>query len=149
MGSFGMQGQADSGGAHLVLYDGVCGLCNRLVRFVLAHDHRAIFSFASLQSAIGRTMVERFGGDPRDLNSIYVLANYRTPRINPFAKSRAVLFIASELGWPWKALCVAGVLPTTMLDSIYDLVARHRYRIFGRSETCPVPDPQVRNRFID
>jgi len=149
MGGSTTQVPTDEGGAHLVLYDGVCGLCSRLVHFVLAHDHRGVFSFGSLQSAIGQTMVERFGGDPADLNSIHVLADYRTARIEPFMKSRAVLFIAHELGWPWKALCAAGLLPTAALDSIYDLVARNRYRIFGRSETCLVPDPQVRNRFID
>jgi predicted DCC family thiol-disulfide oxidoreductase YuxK len=139
----------DAGGAHLVLYDGVCGLCNPLLQFLLAHDRRAVFSFASLQSAIGQAMVERFGGNPHDLNSFYVLANYRTPRIKPFMKSRAAIFVARELGWPWKALCAAGLLPTMALDSIYDLVARNRYRVFGRSETCLVPAPHVRNRFVD
>jgi predicted DCC family thiol-disulfide oxidoreductase YuxK len=136
-------------GAHLVLYDGACGLCNRLLQFLLAHDHRAVFSFASLQSSIGQTMVERFGGDPHDLNSFYLFANYKTPRIKPFMKSRAAIFVAGELGWPWKALRAAGFLPTAALDVIYDVVARNRYRVFGRSETCLVPAPQVRNRFVE
>lgn len=139
----------DASGAHLVLYDGVCGLCNRFLQFLVNHDRRAIFSFASLQSPIGRTMVERFGGDPRDLNSFYVLADYRTSRISPFIKSRAALFVARELGWRWKALCAAGFLPTLALDSIYDLVARNRYRIFGRSETCLLPAAHVRSRFVE
>ena len=144
-----MQAPGDAGGAHLVLYDGVCGLCNRLLQFLLVHDHRAVFSFAALQSPIGQTMVERFGGNPRDLNSFYVLANYRTPHIEPFMKSRAAIFVARELGWPWKTLCAAGLLPTMALDSIYDLIARNRYRVFGRSETCLAPAPHVRNRFVE
>jgi len=144
-----LQVPGDAGGAHLVLYDGVCGLCNRLLQFLLAHDRRAVFSFASLQSAIGQTMVARFGGNPQDLNSSYVLANYRTPRIKPFMKSRAAIFVARELGWPWRVLCVAGFLPTQALDSIYDFIARNRYRVFGRSEECLVPDPHVRGRFVE
>ena len=144
-----MQGLGDASGAHLVLYDGVCGLCNRLLQFLVAHDRRAVFSFAALQSSIGQTMVERFGGNPHDLNSFYVFANYRTPQIKPFVKSRAAIFVARELGWPWKALSVAGLLPTVALDSIYDLVAGSRYRVFGRTETCLVPAPQVNNRFIE
>jgi len=139
----------NTSGVHLVLYDGVCGLCNRLLQFLLAHDHRAVFSFASLQSSIGQAMVERFGGDPHDLNSFYLFANYKTPRIKPLIKSRAAIFVAGELGWPWKVLRAAGFLPTVALDLIYDLIARNRYRVFGRSETCLVPAPQVRDRFVE
>ena len=144
-----MQVPETASGQHLVLYDGVCGLCNRLLQFLLVHDHRAVFNFASLQSPIGQAMVERFGGDPRDLNSFYVVADYRTPGITAFTKSRAAIFVARELGWPWKVLCTAGILPTVVLDSIYDLVARNGYRMFGRSETCLVPAPDVKERFVE
>src|SRR6058998_3052657 len=88
-------------GAHLVLYDGVCGLCSRLLQFLLKHDHRAVFDFASLQSATGKAMVVRCGGNPLELTSFYVMANYRTPEARFFTRSRAVLFVAGELGWPW------------------------------------------------
>ena len=144
-----MQAHKDASGQHLVLYDGVCGLCNRLLQFLLAHDHRAVFNFAPLQSSTGQTMVERFGGDPGDLNSFYVVADYRTPAIRAFTKSRAAIFVARELGWPWKSLSAAGFLATAALDLIYDLVARNRCRIFGRSEKCLVPAPQFRSRFVD
>src|ERR1700722_16743539 len=89
-------------GVHLVLYDGVCGLCNRLLQFLLAVDHRAVFDFASLQSPTGREIVERVGGQPDDLNWFYVSANYRTPGARVLTKSEAALFVAEELGWPWK-----------------------------------------------
>src|SRR5688572_5934880 len=89
-------------GAHLVLYDGVCGLCSRLLQFLLAHDHRAVFDFAALQSATGRALVAGWGGDPEELTSFYVLANYRTSQAQFFTRSRAALFVAGELGWPWK-----------------------------------------------
>lgn len=144
-----MQAIPDAGGTHLVLYDGVCGLCDWFLQIVLVRDHRAVFRFASLQSPIGRAMVERFGGNPEDLSSFYVLANYRTPRVAALKKSRAGLLVAKELGWPWRAICVVGVLPTVVLDALYDVVARYRYRIFGRREQCLVPAPHLRNRFVD
>jgi predicted DCC family thiol-disulfide oxidoreductase YuxK len=143
------QDAQEAQGAHLVLYDGVCGLCSRLLQFLLKHDHRAVFNFASLQSATGKAIVERCGGDPHELTSFYVLANYRTPASRFFTKSRAALFVAGELGWPWKVARVAGILPTALLDRVYDLVARTRYRVFGRYEQCLVPRPEYRRRFVD
>jgi predicted DCC family thiol-disulfide oxidoreductase YuxK len=95
-----MQSVLKPRGVHLVLYDGVCGLCNRLLQFLLRYDRRAVFVFASLQSPVGQTLVERSGGNPRDLKSFYVLANHRTQDARLFTRSDAALFIASELGWP-------------------------------------------------
>jgi predicted DCC family thiol-disulfide oxidoreductase YuxK len=125
-------------GIHLALYDGACGLCNHIVQFVLAADHRAVFDFASLQSVAGRAIVERAGKNPDELNSFYVVANYRTPESQVITKGRAVLFVAGELGWPWKLATLMRALPTGVLDAAYDLVARNRYRIFGRRDQCSV-----------
>jgi predicted DCC family thiol-disulfide oxidoreductase YuxK len=136
-------------GAHLVLYDGVCGLCNRLLQFLLRHDHRAVFTFTALQSATGRTIVERFGGNPDELTSFYVVANYRADDARIFSRSRAALFVAQQLGWPWKSAGVMRILPTAILDRIYDLIARTRYRLFGRFEHCLIPRPEFRGRFLD
>jgi len=136
-------------GAHLVLYDGACGLCSRFLRFLLAHDGRAVFKYSSLQSATGRAMVQRYGGNPFDLTSFYVIANYRTSDARVFTRSAAALFVEGELGWPWKAARAAGLLPKIVLDRAYDLVARSRYRLFDRHEQCPMPRPEFRNRFID
>jgi predicted DCC family thiol-disulfide oxidoreductase YuxK len=141
--------QATSKGTHLVLYDGVCGLCSRLLQFLFEHDHRAVFAFASLQSETGKAMVERFGGNPDELISFYVLADYRASHARMFRKSSAALFIARELGWPWKAAVLLRVLPTAILDRIYDGIARRRYRLFGRFEHCLTPQPEFRRRFID
>jgi predicted DCC family thiol-disulfide oxidoreductase YuxK len=136
-------------GAHLVLYDGVCGLCNRLLQFLLRHDHRRVFSFASLQSAVGQSMVKRSGGNPDDLTSFYAVADYRTPNSRVFTRSDAALFVAGELGWPWKAARFVRVTPKGIRDGAYDLVARSRYRVFGRYERCPAPTPEFRSRFVD
>ena len=144
-----MQAPSGGDGAHLVLYDGVCGLCNRLLQFLLTHDRRAVFVFAPLQSAIGRSTVERFGGNPDELSSFFVVENFRTPRAQLVARGRAALFVAGELGWPWKAAVLFRVIPTSVLDCIYDVVARNRYRLFGRFDHCLMPRPEYRGRFID
>jgi predicted DCC family thiol-disulfide oxidoreductase YuxK len=143
------QASREGQGVHLVLYDGVCGLCNRLLQFLLAVDHRAVFDFASLQSATGRAIVERAGGHPDDLNSFFIFANYRTPRARLIAKGEAALFVAGELGWPWKLTGLMRALPPGWLDRVYDLVARNRYRVFGRYEQCLAPRPEFRNRFVE
>jgi len=144
-----MQDPSNGGGAHLVLYDGVCGFCNRLLQFILAHDRRAVFAFAPLQSAIGRSTVERFGGNPDDLSSFVVVSNFRTDRARMVGRGRAALFVAGELGWPWKAAVLFRAVPTAMLDRVYDVVARTRYRLFGRYDHCLIPRPEYRRRFID
>jgi predicted DCC family thiol-disulfide oxidoreductase YuxK len=149
MGRPPVQVAANTQDQHLVLYDGVCGLCSRLLQFLLARDVRRVFKFASLQSETGRMLVERFGGDPDSLTSFYVIAHYRRPTAKLIARSRAALFVATEVGWPWKVTELAGVLPTTWLDVVYNCIARHRYRIFGRREHCLRPRPDDRGRFVD
>ena len=143
------QAPAGSGGAHLVLYDGVCGLCNRLLQFLLAHDRRAVFSFAPLQGPTARSVVASFGGNPDDLTTLYVCANFRTDDARVIAKSDAALFVARELGWPWKALTAARVVPKVLRDALYDVVARTRYPVFGRYEQCLAPRPEFRSRFVE
>ena len=132
---------------HLVLYDGVCGLCNRLVQFILAHDHDAVFSFAPLQSAIGRGWVARSGGNPGELTTVYVIPDYETAAAQLLARSAAVLFVVGKLPAPWRLLRVLGLLPKTLLDFAYQQVAKSRYRIFGR-EVCLLPSAEHRDRFL-
>jgi predicted DCC family thiol-disulfide oxidoreductase YuxK len=136
-------------GKHLLLYDGVCGLCSRVLQFVLAHDRRGLFRFAPLQGEIGRTLVSGWGGDPDELTTFYVCANYRTASPRVLARSDAALFIAGEIGWPWKAFAAARVLPKVLRDGVYDVVAKTRYRVFGRLDQCLVPQPEVRSRFVE
>lgn len=136
-------------GAHLFLYDGVCGLCNRVNRLVLRADRAGQFDFAALQGPLGRDLQRRFGVDPDALGTFYVAADYRTGRPALLSRSRAALFVVRTLGWPWKAFAVLGLLPTALLDAVYDLVARHRYALFGRFDTCPLPPAEDRRRFID
>lgn len=144
-----MQAPSGAEGEHLVLYDGVCGLCSRLLAFLLVHDRRRRFAFASLQSERGRSWVLQSGRNPDDLTSFYVVTDYRQPSAALLAKSRAALFVAQAIGWPWKALTLFGALPTSWLDRVYDLIARHRYRVFGRYDRCLVPRPEDRSRFVE
>jgi predicted DCC family thiol-disulfide oxidoreductase YuxK len=134
---------------HLLLYDGVCGLCNRVVRFVLRRDRREVFDFASLQSEAGRALLATMGRDTEPLETVYIAPDYLTGSPRILDKSRAALFVLSALGGPWRLLTVFGVLPAALLDVLYDIVARHRYAVFGRYESCPLPAPEHRRRFID
>lgn len=136
-------------GRHLVLYDGVCGLCSLLLQFLLRYDHRRVFSFASLQSQVGQSIVERSGGNPGELTSFYVVADYKTAASRVFTRSDAALFVAAALDWPWKAAQGLRVVPKEIRDRAYAIVARSRYRLFGRYEGCPVPSPEFSTRFID
>ena len=143
------QGLSGGPGQHLVLYDGVCGMCNRFLQFVLPRDRRGVFRFAALQSATGKAIVERSGDDAGALATFYVVEHYQTPAARVLTRSRAGLFVLDALGWPWKAATIIGALPTAWLDAAYDVVARHRYRVFGRHDRCLLPRPEYRARFID
>ena len=94
-------------------------------------------------------MVARWGGNPDELTSFYVLANYRTDHARMFSRSSAALFVAGELGWPWKVAVLMRVLPLAIRDGVYDVVARSRYRVFGRHEQCLTPRAEFRSRFVE
>ncbi len=130
-------------GPSVVLFDGVCGLCNRWVDFLLRHDKRGRLLFASLQSEPGRRLVQQRGLDPDAMDSIVVVRGDRTWR-----RSDAVAEIAVQLGFPYSLATAARLIPRPFRDAIYDWVARHRYRWFGRRETCRLPTPEERERFL-
>ena len=136
-------------GRHLLLYDGVCGLCDRFVRFVLARDHRRRFRFAMLQGPVGRDLVAAFGGDPDRLETVHVVVDYRSESGRVLTRSAAALFVLGQLGWPWRLATILRGVPAAPRDWLYDRVAAHRYRFFGRHASCPVPDPRYRDRFLD
>jgi predicted DCC family thiol-disulfide oxidoreductase YuxK len=134
----------------ILLYDGVCGLCNRLNQFVLRHDPEGLFRFASLQSPLAERILTRHGASARDLDTVYVVVNYNQPNESLRARSDAVVFVLTHLGGIWRpAGILVGCLPRWLRDWAYRLVARNRYRVFGRSETCMLPSPEHRSRFLD
>lgn len=139
----------DTADAPLILYDGVCGLCNRLTRFVLARDPAGRFRFASLQGALAGEILTRHGRNSRDLDTLYLVLARGRPDERLLTKSDAALWILRELSGPWRTAAMLRVVPRWMRDLGYDLVARTRYRVFGRYDSCPLPDPSHRARFLD
>src|SRR6266576_4227768 len=125
----------------IALYDGVCGLCNRLVQFILRRDHDDQFRFASLQSPFVAEILQRHALAP-DLNTVYVVMDYQQPYEQLLARSSAILVVLEKLRQPWPLLGKAGcLLPTFLRDAVYDRIASNRYRIWGKYDTCPLPDP--------
>lgn len=134
----------------VLLYDGVCGLCNRLVQFTLRHDRKDTFRLASLQGQTAARVLERHGQSVTDLDTFYVVADFDQPGEHLLSRSDAALFVLRDLGSVWRILAALGpVLPKALRDALYNLVARNRYRIFGKFATCPLPDPKVRYKFLD
>jgi len=135
--------------SHLLLYDGVCGLCNRLVQFVLRHDRKDRFRFAALQSSLAANLLRGYGRDAGDLDTVYVIARYGQSSATLLSKARAVLFMLGQLGGIWRLAPLLRVLPRPLLDFGYDQIAGRRYRWFGRYDACPVPTPATKAKFLD
>lgn len=127
----------------VVLFDGVCNLCNGSVQFILKRDPQARFRFASLQSEAGRSLLVEHGLDPDALSSVVVVEDGRV-----WQESSAALRIARHLPGAWKLLRIFTVIPRPLRDAVYRLIARNRYRWFGKSETCWLPTPELKGRFL-
>ena len=127
----------------IVLFDGVCNLCSGAVQFIIKRDGSSKFLFASLQSDFGGTQLSKFGLDPTKLHSIIVLENGKK-----YERSDAALMIASHLAFPWPLLRLFYILPRFIRDWIYDLIAKNRYTMFGKKETCMIPTPEMKSRFV-
>jgi predicted DCC family thiol-disulfide oxidoreductase YuxK len=133
----------------IVLYDGVCGLCNRLVKFLLKRDTHDRFRFASLQSEFANNVLTQHGLDPQDLDTVYVVKNYGQPDERLLARSDAILFMLRQLGGLWKVAGVGHLLPKVFRDTVYRVVSRNRYRVFGKHQSCMLPEPKNRAKFLD
>ena len=127
----------------LVLFDGVCGMCNRAIDFVLARDRADVFRFAALQSAAGQAALARHGLSPDYSGSMVLIVGERCYRY-----SSASLEILRRLGLPWALLWPLVLIPPPLRDLVYDFVASRRYRWFGKLEACRVPTAEERGRFI-
>jgi predicted DCC family thiol-disulfide oxidoreductase YuxK len=134
---------------HLVLYDGVCGLCDRFVRFLIRIDRGDRLRFAALQGAIGRAVVAENGRTAQALSTVLVIADYGTPEARLLERSEAALFAIASVGGPWRSAAALRLVPRFLRDAIYDFVARTRYRIFGRFDACPLPSKATRAKFLE
>jgi predicted DCC family thiol-disulfide oxidoreductase YuxK len=127
---------------HLILFDGVCNFCNASINFVIDHDHTKRFRFASLQSDYGQSVLRQYNKNSTDFDTVLLVSDGQL-----YEKSAAALEIARYLdGYAW--LYGFRFIPTFIRNFVYDIVARYRYRIFGKSETCRIPTEAEKGLFI-
>jgi predicted DCC family thiol-disulfide oxidoreductase YuxK len=132
-----------------VLYDGVCGLCNGLNQFLLKRDVGDRLRFAPLQSNFSNVVLKRHGVDSAELDTVYVVLNYGYPDELLLARSDAILYLLGQPGGVWRLSKVGCWIPRFLRDALYNLVASNRYRLFGKYDSCMMPDPRHRDKFLD
>jgi len=130
--------------APLILFDGVCNLCNAWVRFVIRRDPRGVFRFAAQQSPVGRAMIEDRMKGAAQLSSVILIEDHAI-----YTESEAILRIYTRLGPPWSWMALLRIVPRRFGDACYRFIVRHRYQWFGRTEVCQVPSPDIKSRFLD
>jgi predicted DCC family thiol-disulfide oxidoreductase YuxK len=128
---------------HIILFDGVCNLCNGAVRFVSKRDKKKLIHFASLQSEPGQNLLAKHGLSTTDLDTFVYIKHSHC-----FTRSEAGLQVLSDLGGIWKILSYAKVFPKTLLDFMYNMVAKNRYRIFGKTDSCVIDDMEISQNVI-
>ncbi|GAC1338506.1 MAG: DCC1-like thiol-disulfide oxidoreductase family protein [Isosphaeraceae bacterium] len=133
----------------IVLYDGVCGLCDKSVRFVLRRDRADCFRFAALQSPLAASILSKHGIDPARLESVRVVVDPGGPNERVLSKTRAILYILDRLGGIWRVFAPFRLFPDAFLNLPYAFIARVRYRVFGRHDLCALPKPEWRAKFLD
>jgi predicted DCC family thiol-disulfide oxidoreductase YuxK len=127
----------------IILFDGVCNLCNSSVQFVIKRDPDGCFKFASLQSEVGQSLLEQHGFN-KEIDSFFLIENQRI-----YSKSSAALRVCRNLNGFWKVLSILRILPPSFRDFFYDIVARNRYKWFGKKESCMLPTKEMKKRFLD
>ena len=133
----------------VVLYDGVCGLCNRLNQFLLKRDRHDRFRFASLQSDFAARLLQRHGAAAIDLDTVYVVVDYGEPSERLLSRSDAVLHVLQLVGGIWSLTAAGKIVPKPLRDVFYKLVATNRYRVFGKYDVCLMPEERYRAKFLD
>ena len=128
----------------VVLFDGVCNLCSASVQFIIKHDSKRHFRFASLQSGFGQEVLKKFGLPADELNSFILLEDG-----NMYTKSTGALRVTKKLNKLWPALYVFMIVPKFIRDAVYSWVAHNRYKWFGKKEACWLPTPELRKLFLN
>jgi len=127
----------------IILFDGVCNLCNSTVQRVITHDKKDVFRFTALQSAVGMVMVTEHGIDTAKTDSIILIDDDKH-----FIKSTAALKIAKELSGGYSLLYVFIIVPSVIRNWVYDVIAKNRYNWYGRQESCMIPTPELKKKFL-
>lgn len=129
---------------YIILFDGVCNLCNSSVNFIIDRDKNDKFRFAALQSEEGREELNKIGMDDQYLDSIVLIKNGRL-----YKKSTAALLIAKELSGLWPILIIFRIVPNFLRNFVYDLIAKNRYSWFGKQDECRLPSPDLKAKFLN
>lgn len=129
----------------LILFDGVCNLCNSSIQFVIKHDKKDIFLFAPLQSNVGQQIITHFKIDTAKTDSILLY----TKKKGIDYKSAAALKIASNLGFPINLISIFFIIPPFIRNWIYDFIARNRYKWYGKKNECMIPTPELKSKFLN
>ncbi len=128
----------------VILFDGVCNLCDGVVQFIIAKDKNNKFKFTSLQSSTGQSLLAKLNLPTDSYTSIVLIVGDRY-----FLKSTAVLRVLKELGGFWKLLYIGSIFPRPVRDFFYDLVAKTRYKLFGKREHCKIPTNDIQHKFLE
>ena len=128
----------------IILFDGVCNLCNSAVQFIIKRDKKNCFSFASLQSAQGQQILSQYNLPSKDLNSFVLIENGK-----PYTRSTGALKVMKKLNGLWPLLYSLKIIPKFIRDRIYKWIARNRYKWFGKKNECMIPTPQLKARFLN
>ncbi len=129
----------------LILFDGVCNLCDGAIQFIIKNDSNRVFRYASLQSKFGKKVLAEKGINPKTTDSIILI----NPNVAYYVKSTAALLIAKQLGGLYRLFSVFLILPEKFRDIIYDFIARNRYRWFGKKENCMIPNKELKSLFLE
>jgi len=128
----------------IILFDGVCNMCGGFVKFILPRDHKSQFVFGSLQSTGAQQLLLSFRQPAERMTTVVLIEHGQL-----YVKSDAVLRILKQMGGGWALLYSGIILPLWIRDGLYDLIAKHRYRLFGKKTSCLVPRPEWKDRFMD
>ncbi|WP_195570625.1 thiol-disulfide oxidoreductase DCC family protein [Paenibacillus sp. 1001270B_150601_E10] len=126
----------------IVFFDGECNFCDKSVQFIIKRDPSAVFSFASLQSEIGKAQLQKYHV-PSHIESFVLIEHNKY-----YVKSTAALRICKHLKGLWKLCSILLIVPRPIRDAVYTFIAKRRYRWFGKKESCTLPSPEIRKRFL-
>ena len=129
----------------LILFDGVCNLCNASVQYVIRHDKKNLFLFTALQSNVGQNIIAHYNIDTSKIDSIILY----TPKKGIYYKSTAALKVATQMGFPTNLLAIFFIIPNFIRNWFYDFIAKNRYKWYGKKDACMIPTPELKSKFLE
>ncbi|HEU4496383.1 MAG TPA: thiol-disulfide oxidoreductase DCC family protein [Flavobacterium sp.] len=131
-------------GKKIILFDGICNLCDSSIQFVIKHDKKDVFRFVALQSELGQQLIKYLSVDTAKIDSIILFE----PGKAYYYKAEAALKIAKQLGGIYKTIGWLSIFPKSLANLIYDYIARNRYKWYGKKEACMIPTPELKAKFL-